>query len=460
MHGKARRGKRQVCGSDGDRRLEVDFGAAGRRIPRLPPVEGASSERFVTVQGIAGALAAASFLSTLWQWRAARRFPLHESRPPPPLQPGVTLLKPLKGADAFSEANLRSWLEQEYAGPVQVLFGVADPDDPAAALVRQLLAAFPNRDAQLIHCPERPGANAKVSQLLQLVRHARHEVLVISDADVRAPAHLLSNVLAPLQEEASPSGATSRRPVGLVTCFYQIAESGAMTPATRWEAVAVNADFWSQVLQGLTFRELDFALGAVMALRRDALEAVGGFSALADYLADDFQLGRRIARSGRRVVLCPVVVECWSPPSGWREVWRHQLRWARTIRVCQPGLYALSVLGNATLWPWIWLLSTAPAIWSEANRALGNGTAGAGFWGIAPLACALVFWLARVWTACDLQRRLTRRAASWTNLWWVPVKDLLAVALWAAAFAGNRIEWRGEWYRVRRDGRLERLSRS
>lgn len=411
------------------------------------------------LQGIAGALATASFLSTLWQWRAARRFPLHQPLPPPARHPGVTLLKPLKGADAFTEANLRSWLEQDYPGAVQVLFGVADADDPAVAVVRALLKAFPHRDAQLVLCPERLGANAKVSQLIQLEARAKHDIVVVSDADVRAPAHLLGNLVALLQNgdasEPAPDG--GRAPIGLVTCFYRIAESGPLTAATRWEAVAVNADFWSQVLQGLSFRALDFALGAVMALRQDALRAMGGFGALADYLADDFQLGRRIARSGWRVALCPIVVECWSPPANWRAVWRHQLRWARTIRVCQPGLYALSILGNATLWPLVWLLSAALPLWRAGVSDVVGAEICRGRALALPLVCAGFFWLVRVFAASDLQRRLTQRAVSWTNLWWVLLKDLLQAALWLCAFAGDRIEWRGAWYRVRRDGTLERL---
>jgi ceramide glucosyltransferase len=409
--------------------------------------------------GILGALAAGSVASTLWQWRAARRFPLHQPLPPPSRCPAVTLLKPLKGADPFTGANLRSWLEQDYDGEVQVLFGVADADDPAVAVVHELLRAFPNRDAQLVICPERLGANAKVSQLIQLEARAKHEILVVSDADVRAPSHLLRNLVALLEEPAAPTAdaSTDQRPVGLVTCFYRIAESGALTPAMRWEAVAVNADFWSQVLQGLTFRELDFALGAVMALRRGDLSRIGGFRALADYLADDFQLGRRIARIGRRVALCPVVVECWSPPARWGEVWRHQLRWARTIRVCQPGLYALSILGNATLWPLAWVLAAVALACGQGHG--GTEVApGANAGVLFSMACGVAFWGVRVATAGDLQRRLTRQPACWTNAWWVPLKDLLQVALWVCAFAGTRIEWRGEWYRVRPDGRLERLS--
>jgi ceramide glucosyltransferase len=411
------------------------------------------------VLGILGALAVGSAASTLWQWRAARRFPLHQPLPPPSRCPAVTLLKPLKGTDAFTAANLRSWLEQDYVGEVQVLFGVADPHDPVVGVVNELLRTVPNRDAQLVVCPERPGANAKVSQLIQLEARAKHEILVVSDADVRAPAHLLRNLVALLEEPAAPAADASAdpRPVGLVTCFYRVAESGALTPATRWEAVAVNADFWSQVLQGLTFRELDFALGAVMALRRGDLSRIGGFGALADYLADDFQLGRRMVCSGRRVALCPVVVECWSPPARWGEVWRHQLRWARTIRVCQPGLYALSLLGNATLWPLAWLLAAVALAWGQAHGGSGVG-AGDNASVLFSLGCGAAFLAVRVATAGDLQRRLTQHPASWTNAWWVPLKDLLQVALWVGAFAGRRIEWRGEWYRVQRDGRLERCS--
>src|SRR6185369_5879846 len=118
---------------------------------------------------------------------------------------------------------------------------------------------------------------------------------------------------------------------------------------------AINADFWSQVLQSRSLKPIDFALGAVMALRRQALNKIGGFAALSDCLADDYQLGHRIARCGYDIGLCPVVVECWSEPMGWKAVWKHQTRWARTIRVCQPVPYFFSMLSNPTLWPLLWL---------------------------------------------------------------------------------------------------------
>jgi ceramide glucosyltransferase len=371
---------------------------------------------------ILGSLALLSLGLTLWQWLVARRFPLHQRAAEFAPEPAVTLLKPLKGCDPATEACLRSWLTQQYKGPVQALFGVAEADDPVCAVVRRLLQEFPNSDAQLVVCGPALGANAKVSQMVELEGLAKHDLVIISDADVRVPPDLLANLSAQLQPPE----------VGLVNCFYQLANP--TTAAMQWEAVAINADFWSQVLQSRSLKPLDFALGAVMATRRKQLVDMGGFGPLVDCLADDYQLGHRIARRGGRIELSPVVVECWSAPMGWREVWKHQLRWARTIRVCQPVPYFFSILSNATLWPLVWLLAKP-------------GPIGA----VVLLCCA-----ARVLTALDLQRRLTRTPASITYGWLVLIKDLLQAAIWLLSFLGNRIEWRGQSMRLRRDGTLLR----
>ncbi len=375
---------------------------------------------------ILGSLALLSLALTLWQWLVARRFPLHQRTPQLSTlnsQPPVTLLKPLKGCDAATEDCLRSWFVQQYAAPVQILLGVAEAEDPVCAIVRKLLQEFPGSDAQLVVCGPPPGANAKVSQLAELERRAKHDVIIISDADVRVPRDCLANVVAPLRQPE----------VGLVNCFYRLAN--ALTPAMRWEAIAINADFWSQVLQSQNLKPLDFALGAVMATRRQQLAEIGGFQALADCLADDYQLGNRIARRGHRIVLSPVVVECWTPPMGWAAVWKHQLRWARTIRVCQPVPYFFSILSNATLWPGLWFLARPAAL---------------------VLACALGCVLVRVLTALHLEHRLTRSRPAFACGWLVPVKDLLQAALWLLAFLGNRIEWRGQRLRLRSDGTLVR----
>lgn len=366
-------------------------------------------------------LAALSLALMLWQWLAARRFPLHRRIEDRSFAPAVTLFKPLKGSDEHTEACLRSWFKQDYTSEIQILFGVASPDDPAFEIVERLIKEFPQRDARLIVCGERLGANAKASKLTQLEQLAKHEVIIISDADVLAPQDLLSEIVAPLQDKK----------VGLVNCFYRLPKP--TTLAMQWEAIAVNADFWSQVLQGASFRKLDFALGAVMATRQKQLDEIGGFRALADCLADDYQLGHRIAAHGHRIEISPVVVDCLSEPMDWDTVWQHQLRWARTIRVCQPAPYFFSILANGTLWPLLWFaMHTSMKV------------------GLVVAVCLFVRWA----TALDLQQRLTQSTSPMVNPWMVSVKDLLQAAIWACAFAGNRIEWRGERYQLRHDGTL------
>lgn len=372
---------------------------------------------------IFGGLAVLSFGLTLWQWLVARRFPLHKAGAGSYAGAGVTLLKPLKGSDPATEQCLRSWLVQDYKGPVQVLFGVASEMDPVCEIVRKLLGEFRNLDAHLIVCGPLAGTNLKVSKLMQLERLATHEVIVISDADVCVPPNFLANVVASL----------AQTDVGLVNCFYRLANP--VTAALRWEAVATNADFWSQVLQSQSLKPLDFALGAVMATRRLQLKQIGGFGVLADCLADDYQLGKRIAAQGHRIVLCPLVVECWSEPMGWRAVWKHQLRWARTIRVCQPIPYFFSILSNATIWPLLWVIVNPARV---------------------VLLPALVCWVVRIATALNLQERLTRKPGSLRDAWLIPFKDLMQTAIWLLAFAGNQVEWRGERMRLRRDGTLVR----
>ena len=440
----------------------------------------------------------------LWQWLVARRFPLHQRLAAHSFPPAVTLLKPLKGCEPATEDCLRSWFVQEYTGRVQLLFGVDSADDPVGSVVRKLQQEFPASDSQLIVCGPPLGANAKVSKLVELDRLAKHDLLVISDADVRVPLDFLANVVEPLREAdttearqtaaatvqrthldtttiadkgfplpttkewgegkgegqpkerpgcgneplsplvprgerehasllmvAVPRCAPAESPCGLVNCFYFLANP--TTLAMQWEAIAINADFWSQVLQSQSTKPLDFALGAVMATRRQQLIEIGGFAALINCLADDYQLGHRIARRGYGIALSTLVVECWSSPMSWLAVWKHQLRWARTIRVCQPVAYFFSILSNATLWPLVWLLvNPSPVV----------------------LAVCLACWLARIWAVIDLQQRLTRSREHFVFCWLALIKDLLQVAIWILAFAGNRIEWRGQRMRLRRDGTL------
>ena len=400
---------------------------------------------------ILAALASLSLALALWQFVVAMRFPLHQRVADRSFTPPVTLLKPLKGADAETLRCLESWLTQDYAGVVQILFGVESATDPVCELVRRLLAAHPEREAQLVICSESLGANAKVSTLIQLQRLTRHDLIIVSDADVRVAPDLLTNMLSPLRDPA----------VGLVNCFYQLANPATL--AMQWEAIAINADFWSQVLQSRSIKPLDFALGAVMATTRQQLEAIGGFNALVDFLADDYQLGNRIAKRGGRVVLSPVVVECWDAPKNWSEVWRHQLRWARTIRACQPLPYFFSILGNATLWPLLWVIAAIATTGEISGTTTVSGATVSVVVSLHPLSqalmVALVIWLARVLTAMCQESRMTRSHSHWAFFWLVPIKDVLNVAVWALAVLGKTVEWRGQRYRVQRGGRLVKIPR-
>lgn len=386
---------------------------------------------------IFAALALLSAAINVWQWLAARRFPVHRRLPDRDFQPGLTLLKPLKGADDETPVCLESWLAQNYQGPVQVLFGVADANDPVCAVVRELIGLYPDRNIELVICDPILGANAKVSTLVYLEEKAKHPFLVVSDADVFAPEDLLSDLAQRFKTDAT----------ALVNCFYKL--SPPSTPAMVWESIAVNADFWSQVCQSNSMQPMSFALGAVMALRSEALKEIGGFRPLLNHLADDYQLGHRIYNlnrpnlkglpyktlAKRKIALSTLVVECREAPKNFREIWKHQLRWSRTIRVCQPGPYFMSILSNMTLWTVGWI---ALAGWTPAARV-----------------CLAL----RALTAVANHTRLTGEARRASEAIFAPLKDLLQFAIWLCSFTGSTVIWRGETFAVKRGGVLIKLQK-
>jgi ceramide glucosyltransferase len=378
-----------------------------------------------------------AFLSlglVLWQFVVAMRFPLHRRIPNPAFAPDMTILKPLKGCDAETRGCLESWMIQTYPGKAQILFGVHSPDDPVCDIVRELIAAHSEVDARLVVCPKLLGSNAKVSTLIHLQAEAKYEVIAVSDADVHVPSDLLAQTAAPLE---NPN-------VGLVNCFYRL------LPRSRWyqlvvpdaqamrvEEFAVNCDFWSQVLQARSLKPLDFALGAVMITTQTKLRQIGAFQSLVDYLADDYQLGNQIAKAGGEIVLSPIVVDCRSAPMTAREVWDHQLRWARTIRVSQPVPYFFSILNDSTLWFFLWFF-----FW-----LLVGGPS-------EPVAIATLLYITfRLLGSMKLERKLTGKWDA-TTLYFAIFHDVMRPLIWACSFFGNTVVWRGQKYRVLRGGKL------
>jgi ceramide glucosyltransferase len=339
-------------------------------------------------------------------------------------RPGITLLKPVKGVDRDTEAALRSFIQQDYA-PLQVLFGVADSQDPVIPLLQKLQEANPQVEIEVILCPHALGINPKVSTLRQLLPYARFDYLLISDSDVRVNSFYLATVAAALQEPG----------VGLVTCLYR---AGAVqSQGAALEALTIAADFIPSVAMAFYVEGIRFALGATMALSRRVLEGIGGLEELADYLADDYQLGFKVSRAGYRICLLPYVAETLNGQETLEGYLAHQLRWARTYRVCRPqGYFAF---GITHLFPFAcltWLVSGL------------SGWSGGLVLGVYFLRVLLGYIDAVVLLGSDL---------SWPYMLLIPPKDLVAFALWLLSFLGDRVIWKGEEYRVTPEGKLVKI---
>lgn len=357
-----------------------------------------------------------AWLFARWQRREMSR-PRDDGR----ALPAVTVLKPLCGAVSETYENLATTCRLDYP-TLQIVFGVAAADDPAIAIVRRLQRDFPDVDVELVVSSDRIGSNSKVSNLNNMLQRAKHDVLVIADADIRAPRDYLRIVVPCLDEPRT----------AVVTCVYR--GVAARTLASRIEALFINTDFGPMVTVARQVERMTYAFGATICVRRRTLEQLGGFRAVADHLADDYQLGSLAVAAGYEVVLAPVVTETMLDLDSLDEVAAHQLRWARTYRVCRPRGYLASVVTHTTLWATLYLLATgfSPAGARVFAAALGIRLLAAG--GIAHFALGV--------------RRI------WRDLWLVPLKDLFISSIWAAAFLGQSVRWGGTEYVVSPDGRM------
>jgi ceramide glucosyltransferase len=338
--------------------------------------------------------------------------------------PPVSILKPLKGTDPDIYESFRSHCLQEYSD-YEIIFGVSDPDDPAVTSVQQLQREFPERAIRLVVCPNKLGANVKVSNLEQMLSSARYEHLLVNDSDIRVERDYLQRVMAPLADER----------VGMVTCLYR--GVAAPTLGSQLESLGISTDFCAGVLVARQLEGgLRFGLGSTLAFRRADLERIGGFKSIVDFLADDYELGRRIAGLGLQVVLSDVVVETYLPAYDVRGFLSHQLRWARGVRDSRAGGY-------------IGLVSTYGLMWGLFALIVG----GAALW---PWAAFSMTALLRLAVALAVGSGVLEDRRLLGSLWLLPVRDLVAVAVWLASFAGHTVTWRGDRFELRK-GRLIRL---
>jgi ceramide glucosyltransferase len=330
-----------------------------------------------------------------------------------PFAPGVSILKSLKGLDPGMIDSFRSHCLQNYSGEIELLFGVSSLNDPAVVAVEQLKQEFPAHAIELIECPALLGTNGKVSTLTQLANHARYDYLLINDSDITVSPRYLERVMARFAEQQ----------VGMVTALYRGRAHGTLP--SRLESLGIATDFQAGVLLSKMIEGgLHYGLGSTLAVRREALEKIGGLATLVDHLADDYELGARIDGAGYRVVLSAEVVATAIPAYGWRGFVDHQLRWARTVRDARPGGYA-------------GLLFTHGLTWALLN-VVASGVSPVSLWLL-----GMSFFL-RLALAMTVGAEVLGDRQVLPSLWLLPMRDVIAMGVWIAGFAGNTIVWRGQ----------------
>ena len=334
----------------------------------------------------------------------------------------------MKGVDGDSFENFASFCRQDYP-QYQIVFAAASASDPVIPVIERLLAAFPEVDIELLVDGAIHGANYKVCNLMHAQAKAKYPLLIVCDSDIRVRQSYLREVCAPF---ADPK-------VGLVTSLYR--SSGVQGVGCAIEALGFSCEMVPNVMAALKLEGLSFALGASMAVRQSALERIGGFAALVDYLADDYQLGNMIHRAGFRLELSPFFVESTMRGSETvAEVLVRQLRWGRTMRVSRPGGYLAS--GITLPFPGA-LLALALSGFSRYGAA-----------------AAVLLYLVRAAVALSYSRALVKDRLLPRWLWLLPLRDALSFGVWVLSLTGNRVLWRGHLFRLAKGGKIVEIGKS
>jgi len=345
----------------------------------------------------------------------------------PGFAPDVSILKPVKGVDARMYEGLASHCRQQYAGHFEILFGVGSTADPAVGEIERLRREFPQCAIRLIVCPQRLGTSGKVSSLVQMLGQAQYEFVLINDSDIRVSRNYLSRVMRGFSDTK----------VGMVTALYRgrtAIEGAALTLWARLEALSIATDFMPGVLAARRLEGgIHFGLGSTLAMSRAALTRAGGLEPLVDSLADDYEMGARIAQVGYTVEICGEVVETAVPAYGLRGFCEHQLRWARTLR-------------NARRWGYLGLGITYCIPWAALN-CVASGFA---LWSFTLLSLVV---LARVAVALSVGVGLLGDAQVLRDIWLLPLRDFFGLGFWAWSYASDTIVWRGERFRLH-NGRI------
>ena len=340
----------------------------------------------------------------------------------PATLPPITVIKPLHGAEPGLFENLLSFCQQDYP-TYQVIVGVAREDDPAVPVVRQLVDACPEVDITLVIEPREIGSNRKISNVANCHALSKHDLLVIADSDMRVPADYLRRVASAFDDETVQAG----------TCLYAGRTLGGV--ASWLGSAYINEWFLPSVLVATRFGPLEFCFGATMAIRRDALQRIGGFERLANELADDYRLGNLVAADGGRVALIPCIVENMTNEPTIRGLLKHELRWARTVRSVQPVGYAFSFLTYVVPAALLFALAAGGEQPVAALAAIG--------WAIGLR--AVMHDVART--------RISSQLPAAYGL--AVLRDVLCFGVWAASFLSRNVEWQGYEFKVDKQGHME-----
>ncbi|MBV8070226.1 MAG: glycosyltransferase [Acidobacteriaceae bacterium] len=336
---------------------------------------------------------------------------------PSNFRPGVSVLKPVRGMDPNIREAFASQIAQQYP-EFEILFGVRDESDPAAAEIHRLRAAHPEAPVRLITGAD-AAANGKVGVLMRLSEHARYPVWVVNDSDIKVTPEYLTQVVSPLEHSS----------IGVVTCPYR---AMAHTAPAAWESLGIATDFIPSALVAQLLGVREFGFGSTLAFRAADLVRAGGFRSVAAYIADDYQLAKRLTSLGKRALLSTYTVETSLGQDSWSGVWMHQLRWARTIRASKPGGHAGLPIAHAGVWL---LLALTMGAWVPA----------------AVLAATRML-------AAFIASAFVTRSRMAAFCWLAPAWDLYSFAVWAASYAGWEVRWRDSIMVLDAQGRIQSCS--
>jgi ceramide glucosyltransferase len=335
----------------------------------------------------------------------------------------VSIIKPLKGSDPELRENLESFCSQDYSD-YEILLGFTDPNDDAITLAKEITASRRDCDIRTVINQSDQGANPKVSNLTGLVRAARYPLVAISDGDMRVTPSYLKTIVKEYQ---------SGEKVGLVTSLYTIPNPASLGAAL--ESLSIALDFIPSVLVARRLEGVTFGLGASMLLSKEALEEIGGLSSIADYLADDYQIGNRLWKKGYAIVLSDYVVEDVVGRMSLADYLTHQIRWARTYRACRPKGFLGFGITHMLPYSVLLLVLQGPTVFSLS------------------ILCGVLVLRLSIATVLYRKAIRTKKWLRWLLL--IPVKDLLSFGIWLRSFSGRKVFWRGRYFKITKGGRIK-----